>query len=147
MSEVQNCSRDALFCSCAPHPLCPLAWHHSHDEWAQAFPAFSFSSASMNTERTKGGEGLRRRLPLSYNYLWISTQSCIYTVIIRIERWIQSSGRNSIFAIVVNPIMQMVASLIIFKWIQFNRRADKFIVVNTKKCSSNQCSHRQNEYV
>ena len=36
------------------------------------------------------------------------------TVIILTERYIQSSGRNSIFGIFVNPIMRKAATLIIF---------------------------------
>ena len=35
------------------------------------------------------------------------------TVIILIERQIQSSGRNSIFGVFVNPIMQKAATLIL----------------------------------
>ena len=45
------------------------------------------------------------------------------TIIILIEWYIQSSRRNSILGIFVNPIRRKVAALIIFKRIQFSGRA------------------------
>ena len=44
-----------------------------------------------------------------------STKMTRCTVIIQIERQIQSSGRNSIFAIFVNAIMRVVVAVIIFE--------------------------------
>ena len=57
---------------------------------------------------------------LAINLYCTQSTNLIYTlesqtIIILIERQIQSSGRNSIFGIFVNPIMWKAATLIIFK--------------------------------
>ena len=55
--------------------------------------------------------------------------------------------RNSIFAIFVTPIMQTVASLIIFEWIQFSERAGWPVVVNITKHFSKQRTQSRAEWV